>query len=223
MEPIIAPPPPQWAWLPEDEALLRLCGFFGAVWFDCWRFCQFELILFIDYLMLSLNSYLMVNLSTAELPLHHLLLASGPYLWLHVGSHLSPLVRVPIERLHAHEQVPRVWHVKRAGRTWKERGSSGITERQRASRDEQVSVFSLQQRHAEVSQQEGRRALTGDALTSQLIIIIIIIISNTELKRAQLDEQRPQLLSFPGRGPTSFSLKDKTVEGLLESFGDPIF
>lgn len=55
---------------------------------------------------------------------------SQPYLWLHVGSHLSPLVRVPIERLHAHEQVPGVWHVKRASRTWKERGSNRITERQ---------------------------------------------------------------------------------------------
>lgn len=53
----------------------------------------------------------------------------GPYLWLHVGSNLGPLVRIPIEWLHAHEQISRVWHVKRTGRTWK--GKSEAPESQK--------------------------------------------------------------------------------------------
>lgn len=44
-------------------------------------------------------------------------MAQGIHLWLHIGSDLCPLVRIPIQILHAHEQVPRVWEVKRTWRT----------------------------------------------------------------------------------------------------------
>lgn len=45
----------------------------------------------------------------------------GSYLWLYIGSDLCPLVRIPIQTLHAQEHVPRVWEVKRTWRTWKGR------------------------------------------------------------------------------------------------------
>lgn len=41
------------------------------------------------------------------------------YLWLYIGSDLCPLVRIPIQTLHAQEHVPRVWEAKRTWRTWK--------------------------------------------------------------------------------------------------------
>ena len=50
--------------------------------------------------------------------------ASESYLGLYIGSDLCPLVRVPIQTLHAQEpHVPRVWEAKRPCGTWERKTS----------------------------------------------------------------------------------------------------
>lgn len=80
----------------------------------------------------------------------------GPYLWLHVGSNLGPLVRIPIERLHAHEQISRVWHVKRTGRTWK--GKSEAPESQKGKRSTPWLSAKRKEQHAKQPQKQNTQS-----------------------------------------------------------------
>lgn len=103
-------------------------SYFVSIWFGCCvsasPFLSFFAPLCLD------RSRKLIHLKALGLSWIHLVAYwLGPYLWLHVGSNLGPLVRIPIEWLHAHEQISRVWHVKRTGRTWK--GKSEAPESQK--------------------------------------------------------------------------------------------
>lgn len=136
------------------------CCFFSLVGFSvCFAFlkCWLVRLCWLRFALFRREGEVPIQSKAPPTLMHSLAVhRMGPYLWLHVGSNLGPLVRIPIERLHAHEQISRVWHVKRTGRTWK--GKSEAPESQKGKRSTPWLSAKRKEQHAKQPQKQNTQS-----------------------------------------------------------------